>query len=195
MRLIPLMLLLLACDGELPAETELSWFSTCGDPACSGYSGPFAGVEACTDETEGAPCTEDGAQCDPVSDCNARFVCAAEDPKLGEGGCPISLRKYKHDIRYLNAAEIEALRQATVDLPLATWRYNGAAPSTPPRLGFIIDDRPTSPAVAPGGAQVDVYGLASMAIAALQAQERELAALRAQQASLEARLKELEARR
>lgn len=174
---------------------EPVWYATCGDPICQGYTGPFDGVDPCTSEAIGGACDELDAQCDPQDACNARLVCATEDPTQSAGGCPESLRKFKHDIRYLGASEIEALRKAALDLPLATWRYNGSDPSTAPRLGFIIDDRPTLPAVAADGQHVDVYGLASMAIATVQAQQSEIEALRARQAALEARLSALEGAR
>jgi hypothetical protein len=171
---------------------EPTWYRTCGDPLCEGYTGPFDGVEACTSQVEGAACGEPDAQCDPQDSCNARLLCATEDPTQQAGGCPVSRRKYKHDIRYLGATELDALRKAALDLPLATWRYNGWDPTVAPRLGFIIDDRPTIPAVAPDGEHVDLYGLASMAIATVQAQQSEIDTLRARQAQLEARLEALE---
>jgi hypothetical protein len=186
---MPLLLpLLLAC-----ATAEPAWYSTCGDPACEGYAGPQEGLEPCADQVEGAACAERGAECDLEDVCNTRLVCATEDPKDTEYGCPISRRRHKHDIRYLGPAEVEALRRATIDLPLTTWRYNGSDPAARPRLGFLIDDRPEIPAVAADGEHVDVYGLASMAIATVQAQQSEIAALRREQASLEARLAALEA--
>lgn len=186
--------LLLACNDGEPPPVEPTWFTTCGDPSCSGYAGP-GGLQACTTEVEGQPCATAGELCDLEDDCNADLICAEEDPKADPGGCPISLRRYKHDIRYLDAAGLESVRRATLDLPLATWRYNGSDPAADPRLGFIIDDRPRSPAVAASGGHVDVYGLASMAIATVQAQEQEITRLRARQAELEARLAALEAKR
>lgn len=186
-----LLLWALGCPGE--TEAPLTWFTTCGDPACGGHVDPPAGVPACAGEEVGATCADEGATCDLGDDCNARLICATEDPKSGPGGCPISLRRYKRDVHYLDAAATDALRQQVRDMPLATWRYLDAPAGSPERLGFLIDDRPGSPAVAPTGERVDVYGLASMAVAALQAQERDLEALRARDAALEARLAALEA--
>jgi hypothetical protein len=190
--------LTLACgegaDSDAP-PAEPVWFSTCGDPACGGYNGPTDGIPACSEEVEGVACATAGATCDLGDDCNTRLVCATEDPKGDSGGaCPVSRAKYKHDIHYLTADEVDAVRRATLDLPLATWRYNGADPASRARLGFILDDRPTLPAAALDGEHVDVYGLASMAVATVQAQAREIEALRATQASLEARLAALERR-
>lgn len=180
-----LLFIFLASCGAEPAD-ELRWYTTCGDPACAGYAGPTDGLPQCTEEVEGEPCSDAAARCDPEDACNTRLICATEDPKQGEGGCPISRRAYKHDVRYLDPAAVERVRKDALDLPLATWRYNGAPASDPPRLGFVIEDRPASPAVSPDGAHVDVYALAAMAIATAQAQEREIAALRARIDALEA---------
>ncbi len=87
------------CPGDDGGETgggeaELRWYTTCGDPACSGYGGPFDGEDLCSEvegAIEGELCETEGQQCDPVDDCNARLICAAEDPKDQTGGCPISL--------------------------------------------------------------------------------------------------------
>lgn len=191
------LLLLPAClDKEDPEDTagSLAWYTSCGDPVCNSYSGPFDGVPLCTEEAAGAACAEEGASCDPVNDCNALLVCATEDPKEQEGGCPISLAKYKKDIHYLEPAEREALREAVASVRLATWRYRDAAEAENPRLGFIIDDQPNgSPAVRPDGGTVDLYGYTSMAIAALQVQQEQITALQAQVVALQAELAQLRA--
>lgn len=192
--LVVLTLLVGACDdgGDKDGGGALAWYTTCGDPACSGYSGPFEGVEACADEELGAACTEEGATCDPVDDCNALVICAAEDPKEQEGGCPISLRAAKQDIRYLSEADRAGLRDALLDVRLARYQYLDALPGAPDRLGFVIDDLPDgSPAVLPSGGRVDVYGFTSMTVAAVQAQQAELAALRAEVAALRAEVEAL----
>jgi hypothetical protein len=78
-------------------------------------------------------------------------------------------------------------------MPLATYEYR-AAPKAGPRLGFIIDDVAAAApfAVAADGRHVDVYGYASMAVAALKAQAREIAALKRE---MEALRREVRARR
>jgi hypothetical protein len=181
-------------DGGIP----LFWYSTCGDPVCSGYRGPTDGVPLCSTEAEGAPCTEAGAQCDMQTDCNTFFVCAAEDPKDQEGGCPRSAARYKQQIRRLDASARAQAAAAALAVPLATWRYTDDDPSTPPHLGFIIEDlvRGTGehPAVRPGGERVDLYGYTSLTLAAVQEQQAQLEALRAQNRALEARLTALERR-
>lgn len=54
------------------------------------------------------------------------------------------------------------------------------------RLGFLIDDDPASPAVRPDGERVDLYGYTSLAIAALQEQQAEIDALKAEVEALKA---------
>jgi hypothetical protein len=192
-----------ASDGVDGAEGSdggppLFWYSTCGDPACSGYRGPTEGVAVCTTEAEGAPCAEAGAQCDMQTDCNTFYVCAAEDPKDQEGGCPRSAARFKHQIHRLDAAGRAQAAAAALAVPLSTWRYTDQDPASPAHLGFIIEDIAPAgdhhPAVRPGGERVDLYGYTSLTLAAVQEQQAQLEALRAHNAALEARLDALEAR-
>ncbi len=143
----------------------------------------------CTTEQVGDPCTCIGATCDPGNDCNNLLECATSDPTHG-GMCPISRRAYKKNVQYLSPADLDRLRADLLKFRLASYQYDlpGADPAT--HLGFIIDDVGTSPSIAPNGNTVDLYGYASMAVAALQAQqreidelEREVVALRAERAA------------
>lgn len=177
-RLLPL--LLLGCADEP------TWFETCGDPACGGYDGPTEGIPACTGELAGGACPAVGEQCDLQDDCNTFLVCADEDPQDG-GGCPISLAVHKKQVAYLDEAAVRRAADAALDIRLATWRYTWEDDAGRPHLGFVIDDQPPgSPAVRPDGAHVDLYGTASLALAAVQAQRAELDALRAEVAALRA---------
>lgn len=193
-----LLFLLLAGCLDKPDSSDpgtLLWYSTCGDPVCSGYSGPFDGVPACETEVIGEGCETEAATCDPVNDCNALLICATEDPTAQEGGCPISLRSAKKGIHYLSVDERGALSESLLSTRLARYHYNSQHESTPQRLGFIIDDQPGSPAVLPDGAHVDLYGYTSMAVATIQQQQAEIAALKAELAELRARTEALEAAR
>lgn len=158
-------------------------WDTCGDPVCSGWRDK--GLPSCGTYEAGDRCPRwaAGKQCDPVNDCNQLLQCDYTDP-TGGGNCPISLAKHKTGISYLRPAEVEALARDVHDLKLATWVYR-ADPTGSVRTGFLIDDVPGSPAVAPDGEHVDLYGYTSMAVAAIQAQaaqiermEKEIAALR-----------------
>lgn len=176
-------------SGTLPSDSgsasPLLWYETCGDPVCSGYTGPFEDVPACTSETLGAACSTENSACDPVDDCNKRYTCAASDPTQQPGGCPVSKARHKAQIRYLPPAERDALAAQALSLRIASWRYRTEAPSGPEHIGFMIDDMPKGPAVRPDGEHVDLYGYTTMAIAAAQSQaarieeqERELQSLR-----------------
>lgn len=181
---MPLLTLLLAC----PPAPAPAWYFTCGDPSCSGYAGPFEGVPACTDQVEGDPCPDEGAECDPVDDCNARLICATEDPQDQTGGCPISRAAFKRDIRYLGADETRAAAATATGMRLATWNYRWEAPGTPTHLGFVIDDAPGTVAVTADGDHVDLYGYTSLTLAAVQEQARRLDAQAVEIAELRAEL-------
>ena len=187
--------LLGGCDTDGDKEDDsgtavLRWYSTCGDPACGPYEAAQHTNAACSTQVEGEGCEVAGQGCDLQVDCNTELLCATEDPKLGEGGCPISLRSFKEDIHYLAAPESAALHQELMGLRLAEYRYKTEPGGSPQHLGFLIDDqRPGSPLVRSSGDRVDLYGYTSMAVAALQVQE---AQLRAQQAQLQAQALQLE---
>lgn len=61
-------------------------------------------------------------------------------------------------------------------MKLATWTYK--TDPTHERFGFIIDDNEKSVAVDASRDMVDLYGYTSLAVATVQLQARELAALR-----------------
>jgi hypothetical protein len=99
--------------------------------------------------------------------------------------CPLSRRSAKTAIRYLTPADIEAARNRLLSVQLASYEYRRAP--GPRHLGFIIDDLDEATArvcVAPDGEHVDLYGYASLAVAAVQAQQREIDELRRQVAKL-----------
>lgn len=167
----------LTCDATV-APAPARWWTTCGDPVCGGYGGPFEGVPPCADEEVGQACADEGAECDPVDDCNARLLCAVDDPTAG--GCPISRAVHKTDIEYLDGDALGRVADRALAVRLATWRYTWDDADRRPHLGFVIDDDPTSPAVSEDGEHVDLYGYASLALAAVQRQQAEIDALRAQ---------------
>jgi hypothetical protein len=180
-------------DTSTSATT--AWYMGCGDPVCGGYTGPFTGVNLCTSETLGDACAPEGEQCDPEDGCNALMVCATEDPTQQDGGCPISLRSAKRDVRYLGPTEVGSVRDTLMGVRLATWNYNWDPAESRPRLGFIIDDQPGSVAIQPDGRHVDLYGYTSLAVAAAQAQQSELELLREEVAALRAEMQALKTQR
>lgn len=165
--------------------TTLKWYLTCGDPVCRGDT-PSAGVPLCTsDQKVGESCTIKDQTCDPQSGCNARLVCTDHDPRAV--GCPISSRRFKDDIEYVNQQGLEQLARQVDQVKLAHYHYKTETPDKR-HLGFIIEDAPNGPAVEKDRDRVDLYGYTSMAVAALQVQSKQLAA---QKAELEATRREL----
>lgn len=130
----------------------------------------------------GSPCTaqQEGQTCglaDPTECGQEQLSCEKGTWKLRAVNCPISTATAKKGIHYLDDGEVDSLKAATLSTKLATYRYKEGDES--PHLGFIIEDQPPgSPAVTESRRHVDLYGYVSMTVATLQAQQRELAALR-----------------
>lgn len=178
---------LLACGGEPTPPPR--YFFTCGDPVCRGDA-TVPGLQACTSEQPGDLCAPEGRTCDPVDECNRLITCAVHDPTGMPGGCPISSWQAKGDIVPLDASERTRLFGELRRLPLSTWAYRAARGER--HLGFVIEDLPAgSPAVAPDGGHVDLYGYTSLTAASVQEladrlerMQVEVAALRAEVATL-----------
>ncbi|MES1166029.1 MAG: hypothetical protein ABUR63_09740 [Verrucomicrobiota bacterium] len=100
------------------------------------------------------------------------------------GNCPISRRAFKREVHQLNAQEVQRVYGQLRDIKLTTYRYKDEPASDAPRLGFIIDDTASPYPINPDGNSVNLYGYASMAVAAIQAQSQEIAALKAEVARL-----------
>ncbi len=189
-----LILLLTGCgdkDEDSAGDAALQWYTSCGDPACSGWTGTD-GVEVCSTEAAGEACSDASASCDLQTDCNELLVCAASDPKDQEGGCPISLAAAKEGISYLDTQQRQAVADQLLATPLATWRYRDPANGVGTKLGFIIDDVPGSPAVQASGGRVDLYGYTSMTVATVQLQQARIDALEAEVAELRRALVQLQ---
>ena len=86
-------------------------------------------------------------------------------------------------------SERERIAGDVARLKLATYEYRDPALAGKRHLGFIIEDVPGSPAVDRDGNMVDLYGYASMLVAAVQAQGEEIAKLKAELARLKTRLR------
>jgi hypothetical protein len=167
-----------------------SW--TCDNPADCG------GGNICCDTGSGSICTSDAdctamngrRMCVDSTDCAGNLQCCGQGPSPNfycGNVCPISRRKYKEDIQYLDEPSLQALHDQLLGMRLSTWRYRNDPVSQ--HLGFIIDDVGAGPAVAPDGEHVDLYGYISMAVATLQVQAQEIAALRAEVKALKSRRK------
>jgi len=133
----------------------------------------------------GTPCKEgDSCAFEVATECGqSRMECRAGVWQLSNTSCPISTATAKKDIAYLTDDDAEHLRQALLRIPLASYRYK--ADDQAPHLGFIIEDTPpNSPAVLPSRTRVDLYGYITMAVAALQRQEKDIALLKTEVARL-----------
>jgi hypothetical protein len=124
----------------------------------------------------GSACTQEGTSC-AYGNCNDPFErCTQGTWHTERSSCPVSSRRYKKEISYLEEQDLQALADRTLSTRLATYRYISGDPAT--HLGFIIEDDPSSPGVLQGKDRVDLYGYTSMAVATLQVQSREIADLR-----------------
>src|SRR5882762_1521858 len=175
-----------AGGGDDAGTAALQWWSTCGDLICLKHRD--AGIPACTTEMLHDRCTESGAQCDPGDRCNTHLICSDQDPRPSVG-CPISRASAKTEVSFLAPAELRAYRDEILALPLATFRYRGGGAASRLHLGFLIDGHESLACVDPERDQVDLYGYASMAVAALQVQAREIEELTKEVAALKAEVK------
>ena len=158
-----------ASDAGVDAGSSgaLHWVVSCGSPVCQGngiYDSP--NIPNCTTEQEGQSCMTEGQRCDGVAMCGATLLCATKPPQT----CPISRARYKQEIHYLGDAERDQFHDQVTQMRLASYRYK-SAPDVP-QLGFMIDD--VEPSVAVAGDHVNLYAYLSMAVAAIQVQDRQI---------------------
>jgi hypothetical protein len=174
------------CESGKPTcggSSKLQWYETCGTPVCEAPTGD-AGSSCVPDSAQcaavGTSCSTKGQTCnDCTQACGAKIVCDDHDPKGGVGGCPISSRKFKENIGYLGASDLQQLHEEAMRLKLATYQYkNMYGNPYETHLGFIIEDNPQSLAVDRGHDRIDMYGYLSMLTASMQVQEQEIRELR-----------------
>jgi hypothetical protein len=168
-------------QGACTDAGALKWYWTCGDPVCRFPSGD-AGL---TDDA-GTPCPQVGSSCgakgelcgtrNASTQCGAIEECDDQNPAVN---CPVSSRRFKNGIEYVDDVRLAQLHDEAMRIRLATYNYKPeVADPKPTHLGFIIEDMPQSPAVDPGQTHVDMYGYVSMVVAAMQVQEKEIEELR-----------------
>ena len=127
----------------------------------------------------GTACAMEGQMCTYSCETNMARTCIGGvwTESSSPGGCPVSTRRAKRDIEYLSRSEVDSLAHHVEHLPLATYEYIDPALRGRRRLGFIIEDAPSSFAVDPERSQVDLYGYASLLLATTQSQARRIDAL------------------
>lgn len=182
-----------ACAGDEGARCEYdSLICTCTScpmpyPICMEVDPPVWACEAphadpacpAAQPLLGTACATEGQVCDYGCEEGMRRVCTgggwtrASSP----GGCPISTRRAKRDVEYLEPAQVDAVAADVLATRLATYEYTDPALSGRRHLGFILEDEPGAYSVDPERSQVDLYGYTSMLLAALQAQQRRIEAL------------------
>jgi hypothetical protein len=166
---------------------KLTWYTTCGYPVCGGPLGADAAVpDAAACPAVGSPCTTKGAACGTPTqaNCGVTLLCDDHSPAVE---CPLSTRAAKDGIEYADEAALVRLRDETLGIKLATYTYKPGAGAGDPReahLGFIIEDEPEIQATNGARSRVDLYGYISMAVATMQVQQKEIAALQAEVAAL-----------
>ena len=133
----------------------------------------------------GSACPTDGKTCTYACGTGNARTCKQGAWYTANGGpCPVSSRRAKKEIVYLEPRDRQRLAEDLAHFKLATYEYRDPALAGKRHLGFIIEDVPGSPAVDRDGNMVDLYGYASMLVAAVQAQGEEIAKLKAELARL-----------
>jgi hypothetical protein len=152
----------------------------CGNSCCQPgeWCDNTTNLPHCRCGTTGAGCAAPDICGAPTAACG--FVCCGSNTP-----CPKSRRAWKRDIETVSDADRQRLYDQLRAIKLHTYRYKNEPPSTPRRLGFIIDDTNAPEAINPDGNTVDLYGYLSMAVAAVQTQAKEIEELRAKIKSLE----------
>ncbi len=133
----------------------------------------------------GTACSTEGKTCTYACGTGGARLCKQGAWYTANGGpCPVSTRRAKKEIVYLDQAERARIARELERFKLATYVYRDPALAGKRHLGFIIEDVPGSPAVDAEGNMVDLYGYASMLVAAVQTQGEEIRKLRAELARL-----------
>ena len=94
----------------------------------------------------------------------------------------ISTRDAKTDISYLDDTAKDSILDTIGNLGIAQYRYKTENQADPLRLGLIAEEAPAA-VLAVGGKGVDVYKLSTYTLAGVQAQQRQIKALKEAQAS------------
>lgn len=100
--------------------------------------------------------------------------------------CPVSTKRAKRDIHYLDDGQRREVARSVLDLKLASYVYKDD-PEAQPTLGFLVEDAPEAPFVIQRRSRVDEHAYVSALVATVQEQERAIAALGARVEALEAR--------
>jgi hypothetical protein len=100
---------------------------------------------------------------------------------------------HKKGIEYLSDSEVASIADEATTMRLSSWHYKAEGESARRHVGFLIDDMPDSIAVSDSRERVDLYGYTSMAIAAVQVQDKRLQSLEQELVSMRAEMVRLRA--
>lgn len=137
-------------------------------------------------------CSGGVATCDCMASCfcpkNGLNKCYSTSNGLTCSNGAVSRREFKKDIGYISDAQRAELADEALSIPLATYRYKVEPADGKKHLGFIIDDQPeNSPAVQSDRTHVDEYGYATMLLATVQQQQKQIDAMNQKLEALEKR--------
>ncbi len=175
--------------GQQPCNPDAGVTTNCCDLSKPSTWYCFEGPKACPSPRPhlGDPC-KNGDECaiGPPAECGqAILACKDGTWQLPNNQCPASSRRVKQDIDYVSPADAARLRRELMDVRVASYRYKAGDPSR--HLGFIIEDMPeSSPAVLASRDRVDLYGYLSMAVLAVQEQQKQIDRLEAELARVKA---------
>lgn len=175
-----------------------------GDPVGCVFTNPVEipdpKVKKCADlgVSENDVCTESGARCvlaparqeglDGGSGCRqsaSYLTCLAGKRDSGPGGCPVSSRKKKKNVRYLEGDEKERLSREVLGLKVASYEYIDPADGPSPTVGFIVEDTKDAAFVMNEHSRINMMSYTTSLVVTVQQQqsrldklERELSELR-----------------
>jgi hypothetical protein len=170
--------------GAPDGGAGLEWWTACGPPVCMPGTSQFA---PCTSsQVRGERCTTQNERCRVgADDCSGVLECSDVNPIVG--ACPISKREFKRDIRYLNDSDTSQLLDELIHLKLTRYVYKQDQQARE-QLGFIIDDGVPDTLLSCEGDRVNLYSYTSLAVASLQAQQKEIARLERELDALRSRV-------
>ena len=137
----------------------------------------------------GTACSSEGLSCAYACGNGSRVCSDGVWVKGRYTPCPVSVRRAKRDIRYLDESELARIAVQIEHMKLARFHYIDPALSRREQLGFIIEDSPTVAAVDREHEMVDLYGYASMLAATTQVQAKQIRALRREVEALKKRVR------
>ena len=167
--------------GEICGYGTTSCACSCGPlcgPGSTGYWNCHAATTGCpaTPANAGTACPTSGATCTyQCGDGGARQCKDGLWITANGGPGPVSTRKVKDGIAYLDAAETDRIAREVQSMKLASWVYKGALADGRTHMGIVLEDQaPGSYAVDPRSNMVDLYGYSSMLLATAQSQQRQI---------------------